>query len=452
MRFYKVFRYAFLGAIISIGLFASGCNPDNRTADTAIGASRTPGNQVFDTPINPNNTQPGRTPTIPLLVYTPTPTQVQISTPTPVNEINTQSSGLVVLWHPYQTGSPEKAALDKITSDISATYPNLELRNLEVPASEIVRDYQIDFLAGMGPDLVIMNNDLLGSLARAELVSALQPEALDSQVDYFQQTVEGLQVDGSLYGVPKSYTSVILYYRKSMLDSPPKTTEELIQLVRGGKPLATVLSPYHLYGWMGAFGGVLLDENNRCIADQGGWAQALNYLVELNSAGAFFLEDQQAADQMFLNGEAAMLADGSWQLNKYAELLGGDLGAAALPRGPAASSTPLVGVEGVFINPNTQNKDAASDVARYLTSSVSMREFADTGRLLPARKEVAITDEYLQAVRLSPEIGTAIPQLEEFSNYWIPFGEMFINVINGGIPAESGVSAACSAMNSANGK
>jgi maltose-binding protein MalE len=386
------------------------------------------------------------------LVYTPTPLPIITETPVPEIEMNPQVSGEIEIWHPYPTGSLEKAALDKVVEDARRSFPNLSLKVLEVPASEIGRDFQIDYIAGAGPDLVIMNNDLLGNMAGSGFVEEITLEPDHASGQFVPQTITGLQVDGKLYGFPKSYSSVILYYRKSMLETAPRTTVELLQMVRDGKPFVSVLSSYHLYGWAGAFGGNLLDGNMRCIADESGWVEAINYLVELKSAGALFVEDHQAAEQMFLNGDTAMFVHGSWELNKYIEAFGDDLGAARLPDGPAAGAAPLIGVEGIFLNPNSLSKEAALEVARFLTSPISMKDFSDTGRMLPARADIDAQNEYYLALGRPPVNGVAIPHNDGFSNYWLPFGDMFVSVLNGEISAAEGVSRACSLMNSANGK
>ena len=269
----------FAGLLISLslGLQASGCSPNLETPvlDSTVDQAVENVTSTVQTPVRP-------IPTIALLVYTPTPAPILTPTPTTGSTVNPRISGEIELWHPYQTGSLEKTALDKVVENAVVTFPTLKLTVLEVPASEIGRDYQIDYVAGAGPDLVIMNNDLLGNMARSGFVEPINSEIDETLDQFIPQTIDGLRLDGSLYGLPKSYSSVFLYYRKSMLETAPHTTDELLQMVLNGKSFVSVLSSYHLFGWAGAFGGKLLDENNRCIADQAGWVEALNFLVELN--------------------------------------------------------------------------------------------------------------------------------------------------------------------------
>ena len=102
--------------------------------------------------------------------------------------------------------------------------------------------------------------------------------------------IDGMTVDGHLYGVPESFTAVALYYNKSMIATPPSTTDELLSLVLGGDKLVTdgMDGAYYFYGFWNAFGGQLMDDTGRCIADQGGFVPAVQYLSDLQTSGAIF--------------------------------------------------------------------------------------------------------------------------------------------------------------------
>ena len=48
---------------------------------------------------------------------------------------------------------------------------------------------------------------------------------------------EGATIDGKVYGVPGIIKAVALYYNKSTVPTPPKTTDELLQMVKDGKKI-----------------------------------------------------------------------------------------------------------------------------------------------------------------------------------------------------------------------
>jgi len=63
---------------------------------------------------------------------------------------------------------------------------------------------------------------------------------------------------------------------------------------------------YHNFGFFtGAFGGTLMDETGKCIADQGGFAEAMQYLYELKQAGLISETDEGKANTMFMQGSCS---------------------------------------------------------------------------------------------------------------------------------------------------
>src|SRR5437667_8704134 len=89
-----------------------------------------------------------------------------------------------------------------------------------------------------------------------------------------QLGVDGLKVDGKLYGVPMLFKAVALYYNKDKVSTPPKTTDELMTMLKAAKTLVRNENAYHMFGWSTAFRGNLMDSSGNCVDDQGGWADA----------------------------------------------------------------------------------------------------------------------------------------------------------------------------------
>jgi arabinogalactan oligomer/maltooligosaccharide transport system substrate-binding protein len=264
--------------------------------------------------------------------------------------------------------------------------------------------------------------------------------------------IEGMRVDNKLYGIPESSKVVALYYKKTMVDAPPSTTDELLELVKEGKLLVNYVGAYHLYGWASAFGGQLLDADNRCIADQGGWAEALHYLLELKAAGAVFETDFNDAEQLFLNGGAAMFVNGPWSLIDYERVFGNRLGVAIMPEGPKGKAGPFVGIDGLYINRFSKNVDAAASLGLFLASAESGQVFADKGGHVPVNSGVNINDPLLSVFYQAANTGFVRPQSPEFKNYWAPFQNMFVNVLEYGSAPEQAVISACAEMNQLNSK
>jgi len=194
-----------------------------------------------------------------------------------------------------------------------------------------------------------------------------------------------------------------------------------------------------------------LDENGYCIADQGGFAPALDYFRDLNNAGAFTYWDYGTANDRFMNSESAMTINGTWALADYESALGADLGLAPLPSGPAGPARPLTSLNAYFVNPNSLNPETATTLALILTSRDSVQLFVDQTRQVPARTDVTLPDPLLEGFAASATNGVPYPANPHMENYWGPFTTVFDDVLNGYYSSDEAVRQACQTMNTANG-
>jgi len=115
---------------------------------------------------------------------------------------------------------------------------------------------------------------------------------------------------------------------------------------------------------------------------------------------------------LFRQGEAAFFVNGPWALGDYKKDLGDDLGVVAIPAGTAPAA-PLNGIDGFYINPNSANKEAALEVALYLTGTAASQSMMDDAGHVPANTTVDVTDPLM--LGLLEAFGTAYirPQVPE---------------------------------------
>lgn len=374
--------------------------------------------------------------------------------PTKAPEVKPPAKGgEVTLWNAYQTGSAEEQTLGELIKNAQAAFPDLTINVLQVPFDQIFNKYQTEVAAGGGPDMFVAPNDDLGNWVRSDMVLALD-DMLAGKLDAVSQTgVDGMKVDGKLYGVPESAKAVALYYNKDMVPNPPKTTDELMQLVKDGKKLQLFLGAYHMFGLTGAFGGKLMDENGACIADQTGWAEAMQYVLDLKAAGAVVESDYGKAETPFRQGQAAMFINGPWALGDYKKDLGDKLGVIMLPAGPGGdAASPLNGIDGFYVNPNSANPDGSVALALFLSGKDSAQIYTDKAGHVPIRSDVKAADPLVAAFAEASASGFPRPQSPEFANFWTPFGDAWTKVVEGASTPADAVKAACAAMNKANNK
>jgi len=178
----------------------------------------------------------------------------------------------------------------------------------------------------------------------------------------------------------------------------------------------------------------------------------MQYLVDLKKAGGKFETDGGKADTSFRQGQVDMIVNGPWVLADYKKDLGAKLGVAPMPAGPKGKASPLTGVDGWYINPNSKNIDAAVNLGFALSDQNAQKTYADVAGDVPVRTDVTTTDPLVKSFAEASATGFPRPQTKEFGNYWGPFGDSITKIIEGKADPKTGVSDACKAMNLANKK
>jgi len=331
----------------------------------------------------------------------------------------------VTFWHAYGTGSAEETAMTALLAQAAIDLPQYKINVLQVPFNDVYNKYRTDVAAGGGPDMFIAPNDSLGDDARAGLIADITDLAAGKLDGVNQLGIDGMSLDGKLYGIPESLKAVAFWYNKSMMATPPANTDELKAAMEAGTPISMNYGCYHMYGYYEAFGGNIFDADWKVVADQGtGVTDAFTYLNELyqiQKGNSWAMNDGDALAP-FSEGKLAAVMNGNWALGDYKKALGDNLAVVALPVGPSGPAKPMLGVDGFMINPNSANQAAAIDVALYLSNAASQTVMMNQAGHVPVRTDVTITDPLIQGLVDAFNKGATIrPQVPELGKYWSNF-------------------------------
>jgi arabinogalactan oligomer/maltooligosaccharide transport system substrate-binding protein len=365
--------------------------------------------------------------------------------------------GSLTFWHSYGSGGGETGALNAVVDSVRAANPGLEVEVVEQPFDQIFNKWNTDVAAGGGPDLFIAPNDNLFTQADAGVLADLDEFLVDNPAlaEYSEVAIEGSKVDGKFYMVPESLKAVALWYDAAALPEPPADSDALLAGVEDGSiKLGVNQGVYHQFGWTGAFGGQLMDDTGKCVADQGGFAEAFAYLKQLKDAGATFNTDGNALKTGFQTGELNAMIDGPWQTADFRtamDELGGELAVAPIPEGPEGAANPFTGTDGWYINPNSENVELAVNFALQMIAPENEQVFVDEAGHVPADQSIEVTDPITQGFAESANNGLPRPQSAQFNNWWGPFGDALNKVIDTGADPAASITEACGLMNEASG-
>ena len=364
-------------------------------------------------------------------------------------------TGEITLWHSYGSGAgPATDALNEALAVVCEESPGLRVDAVGLDFGSLLNLYELQAVDG-DPDLFVAPNDSLWERAEATLLQNLT-DTLDA-TKFSQLAMDGSKYtttagEAGIWQVPESLNAVALYYNKDSVPTPPATTGELKSAIEGGVRVALEQAIYPNFGWWGAHGGQLMDDDGKCIADRGGVADALAYLAELKAAGATFVTNYADMSSGFNNGDFDMIVDGPWAADVYAENVA-NLAVAPMPAGPAGPALPMVGVDGYNMNPHGHNVELAIAFAIRMVQPDIQTIYANTAYHIPSRPDVPPSDNEVTAQFATAIANGALrPQRPELRAFRGNFENALTQVLDEGVDPATAVSEACTAMNEANGK
>ncbi len=361
-------------------------------------------------------------------------------------------TGAITIWDGYHTGDNEEKTLNQLVDAAKKQFPNAQITVLEIPFDQLFNKFETEAATGGGPDMYIAPNDSLGKEVRANLLAPLDTQ-LTGKLDPFSKlSIQGVTVNGKIYAVPMIPKAVAMYYNKTTVSTPPATTDDLLAAVKAGKKVGIPSSAYHTFGWWAAFGGSLMDNSGKCVADTTGVADAYKYLLDLKAAGAQVRADTDL-DTLYRSGGLDIYFNGPWVLGGNEDALGKDkVAVAAMPKGPKGNAGPMTGIDGWYINVNSKNKDSAINLALFFASKDAQTLYANIAGDPPARTDVTPTDPDVKAFADAASTGTPRPQVAELDNFWSNFDAAATSIFEGKSQPADAIKTACDAMNKANKK
>lgn len=300
----------------------------------------------------------------------------------------------LTFWNGF-TG-PDGEALTTLVDQYNESQDQVTI-DMEIMPWDVFFDRLLPALsAGEGPDFIAMNSQRLAQFVDAGAFAAVDDfyEQTGLKDDLARPAVEALELDGQMYGVPLNYTSLLLYWNKTMFEEagldpedPPDDWGEWHEYAKKltvdenndgtpeqyGYAIADhgVLSVWPILMWNNG-GGVVSDDGKPIIGSDASiqavdtWAR----LIQEHDVSPVGLSGPDA-DKLFQTEKAAMEIVGPWMTKGFSDV-GIDFGLAMVPAGPAAQQT-LANVSGfaISVELDENQRSAAFDFFEYWNSADS---------------------------------------------------------------------------------
>ena len=303
----------------------------------------------------------------------------------------------------WASSPAETDILNKNVAAFQVKFPNIEVK-YEPITGDYNQKIQADFAANSLADVIYLDVHQAATWIKNGLVAPIDEYTGNLDLSDFQPSLlNGFKAGGKLYGLPKGYSTLGLFYNQDMFDkagikAPPKTWDELradAKLLSDGKVFGLSLPSDHarFLPFIYMAGGQVWGADH---------SQATFNSPEAVKAAAFYTglitKDKVAATPKVLgdgwpgdslaNGHAAMVIEGHWMIpfmkDKAPTL---KYGVAEVPGDKAKSN--FVFTVAYSIAAQSKHKKEAFDLVNYLTSKEGQTLTAGLGLELPSRTSVA---------------------------------------------------------------
>jgi len=306
--------------------------------------------------------------------------------------------------------------LDQMIAVFEEQNPDIQVEVESAPFADYFTLLQTQVAGGDAPDAFELNFENFVTFANKGTLADLGPmiEA-DSDLDtsaYYQKAFDAFSVDGTQYGLPESYSTVLLFYNQDVFDELglEYPTDDWTWDDERAAAEAIAASGDDIWGH---FAGVHFWEFYKAAAQNGcdffgadgavtvndaGCVEALQFMIDYVNDGV----QPSAAEMggvsdgdMFANGELGMITTGTWMFPTF-ESADFDWDVVVEPGNVQGGSHFFA--EGVGVSSTSDKQDAAYRWLRFFTSSDEAAQIrVDAAWALPTLTDETLFESYLAA-------------------------------------------------------
>lgn len=345
-----------------------------------------------------------------------------------------KDTGTVVQFASWGSKS-EIDILKPILSDFEKEHPDIKVDFMHIPQNYFQKIHLL-FASNTAPDVIFINNLYLPIYANAGVLEevglantpspdgviytgnskTLQAQQTDTDISpyrpialspsdinlstYYPQALNALSWEGKLYAIPRDVSNLIIFYNKDMFKQKeipyPTHNWTLDEFLK----IAQKLSGDGVFGinfeenpmlylpyFMSNGGGILPDEFEKPESQK-----ALRFYADLRNKYHVAPKKSESASatmaQMFLQKRLGMYLSGRWMVPKFREECTFDWDVINFPNGASGSVVPM-DASGWAVTKSSKHKKEAFMLVEYLASKSSSEKFAQSGLIVPARKDTA---------------------------------------------------------------
>ena len=299
-------------------------------------------------------------------------------------------------------------------------------------------------------DVFLYANDTLTTMTDAKALAKFGGKYADELKATNSETLlDSLTMDGYIYGVPFTTNTWYMYYDKRVFSE--EDVKSLDAMLEKGVVSFPFVNSWYLPAFYFGNGCTLFGDGTQeeLGADFGGEnaVEVTEYLVDLAANPNFKIDQDGSGLAGLRDGSIHAIFSGSWDAAAVREILGENMGVAALPtytlNGEEKQMYSYAGSKAIGVNTSTDYMVQAVELAMYLGSAEAQQLHYELRGVIPCNTELnedpAITaDEVVRAQNDTFDRTSKLqPFVAQMNNCWTPVENMGKAIRNGTVTKEN---------------
>ena len=351
----------------------------------------------------------------------------------------------LMVWSPSEDQSKDSGEwLQTCCENFAAMHPEWDITFVYGVADEATAASAVAQDPEASADVFMYANDNLTVMTDAQALAKFGGKyAEEIRATNSQALLDSVTLDGELYGIPYTTNTWYMYYDKRVFsEEDVKSLEAMLEKGVVSFPFTNswYLPSFYVGNGCTLFGDGTQEELG---VDFGGdnAVEVTNYLIDLFSNPNFVVDADGSGMAGLRDGSISAIFTGSWDSNSIREILGENMGAAALPtynlNGETKQMYAYAGSKAIGVNAHSEYMVPAVELAIYLGSAEAQKLHYDLRSVIPCNTELLenaeIAADPVVIAQNNTFNDTSIlqPFVSKMSNCWTPVENMGKAIRNG---------------------
>jgi maltose-binding protein MalE len=353
----------------------------------------------------------------------------------------------LMVWSPSEDQSKDSGQwLQTCCEKFQELHPEYQITYVYGVADEATAANQVAQDPEASADVFLYANDTLTIMTDAKALAkfgGIYEEEIRSTNS--EEILNSLTMEGHIYGVPFTTNTWYLFYDKSVFSE--EDVKSLDAMLEKGVVSFPFVNSWYLPSFYVGNGCTLFGDGTdeaQGVDFTGEKAfEVTDYLIDLYQNPHFVVDADGSGIAGLRDGSIHAMFTGSWDAGAIKEILGENMGVAALPaytlNGEKKQMKAYAGSKAIGVNSSSKNMVAAVQLAIYLGSAEAQKLHYELRNVVPCNTELLQEEEIAKDMLVTAQNDTfnrtsiLQPFVAGMNNCWVPVENMGKGIRSGNI-------------------